>query len=164
MDTASASGKGNGGPARWSLRLFGGFELAARPGGENLTALGKRERVLLAALALSSNGRQPRRRLATLLWGDATDETALDNLRTCIWSLRKALGDAGRRVLVREGEDIVLDVTAFEVDALVPSAYGSIGTCRAGRGGEALHRRVPRRARHRQRGVRILAPRGGVAL
>lgn len=74
--------------------------------------------MLLASLALSPNGRQPRRKLATLLWGDATDETALDNLRTCVWSLRKALGDTEQRLIAREGEDIVLDVAAFEVDAL----------------------------------------------
>jgi hypothetical protein len=29
------------GRARWSLRLFGGLEVAARPGGEKLTALGQ---------------------------------------------------------------------------------------------------------------------------
>ncbi len=79
---------------------------------------GKRDRVLLAYLALSPNGRQPRRKLTTLLWGDATDETALDNLRTCVWNLRKALGDTEHRIVASEGEDIVLDVAAFEVDAL----------------------------------------------
>ena len=53
---------------------------------------GKRERVLLTYLALSPSCRQPRRKLTTLLWGDAADETTLDNLRNCLWSLRKALG------------------------------------------------------------------------
>src|SRR6185503_17884672 len=53
-----------------------------------------------------------------LLWSDASDETALDNLRVCIWSLRKALGDTEHRIIAREGEDIVLDAHAFEVDVL----------------------------------------------
>ena len=79
---------------------------------------GKRERVLLAYLALSPNYRQPRRKLVTLLWGDAADETTLDNLRNCLWNLRKALGDTEHRVVASDGEDIVLDAAAFEVDAL----------------------------------------------
>jgi len=93
MATASALDNGTEGPARWSFRLFGAFELNALPGGERLVVPGKRERVLLAYLALSPNCRQQRRKLATLLWGDASDETALDNLRTCVWGLRKALGE-----------------------------------------------------------------------
>ncbi|HMI97720.1 MAG TPA: BTAD domain-containing putative transcriptional regulator [Micropepsaceae bacterium] len=118
MNNASALGNGIEVRARWSLRLFGGFELGALPGGERVALPGKRERVLLAHLALSPNCRQPRRKLATLLWGDATDETALDNLRTCVWSLRKAFGDTEHRVIASEGDDIVLDAAAFEVDAL----------------------------------------------
>src|SRR5882672_6905027 len=99
MATASASDTAIEGPARWSLRLFGGFELGVLPGGERVAALGKRERVLLAYLALSPNCRQPRRKLTTLLWGDAADETTLDNLRNCLWGLRKALGDTEHGVL-----------------------------------------------------------------
>jgi TolB-like protein/DNA-binding SARP family transcriptional activator len=116
MDTAL--GKGIEGPARWSLRLLGGFELSTLLGGERVALPGKRERVLLAYLALSPNCRQQRRKLATLLWGDASDETALDNLRTCVWALRKALGDTDHRAIASEGEDIVLDAEAFDVDAL----------------------------------------------
>ena len=84
MDAASALDNGTEGLARWSLRLFGDFQLTERPGGEKVTLPGKRERVLLAYLALSPNGRQPRRKLVTLLWGEAADETTLDNLRTCV--------------------------------------------------------------------------------
>src|SRR5689334_15280676 len=102
--------------ARWSLRLFGGFDLLA--GGESIGSLGKRERVLLAFLALSPNGRAPRRKLATLLWGDATDEAATDNLRVCVFNLRKALGEAGSQVIASEGKDLALDPAAFDVDAL----------------------------------------------
>jgi TolB-like protein/DNA-binding SARP family transcriptional activator len=118
MNTASGLDNGIEGPARWSLRLFGGFELSALPGGERVALPGKRERVLLAHLALSPKGSQPRRKLAALLWGDATDETLLDNLRACIWKLRKALGDTEHRVIASNGEDIVLDAAAFDVDAL----------------------------------------------
>src|SRR6266446_4326356 len=118
MDTASASDSGIEAPARWSLRLFGGFELSVLPGGERVAALGTRERALLAHLAVSPKGSQPRRKLATLLWGDATDETLLDNLRTSLWRLRKALGDTEHGFIASDGEDIALDVAAFDVDAL----------------------------------------------
>ena len=115
MEITLASDHGTAKPARWSLRLFGGFEVSVLPGGERVTSLGKRERVLLACLALNPKG-QPRRKLAALLWGDATDETLLDNLRACVWKLRKALGDTEHRSIASEGEDIVLDGAAFEID------------------------------------------------
>src|SRR5258706_7867375 len=118
MDTASALNNGIEAAARWSLRLFGGFELGVFPGGERVASLGKRERVLLAYLALSPKGSQPRRKLAALLWGDATDETLLDNLRASIWKLRKALGDTEHGVIASDGEDVVVDAAAFDVDAL----------------------------------------------
>lgn len=117
-NAASVLGKGSEAPASWSLRLFGGFELSVLASGERVALPGKHERVLLAYLALSPNGRAARRKLATLLWGDATDETALDNLHTCEWSLRKVLGDTEHRVIASDGEDILLDVRAFDVDAL----------------------------------------------
>ncbi len=104
---------------RWSLRLFGGFELRTFPAGERVVLPGKRERLLLAYLALTRNGRQTRSKLALLLWGNGADETTADNLRTCLWSLRKVLGDTEHRVLASNGEDIVLDASCFDVDALV---------------------------------------------
>lgn len=103
---------------RWSLRLFGGFELGTFPTGQKVVLPGKRERALLAYLALSPKGRQPRRKLAALIWGDASDQTLLDNLRTCVWRLRKALGDTEHRLLASDDEDIVLDIAAFDIDAL----------------------------------------------
>src|SRR3979409_1880831 len=117
-DTASALDNGIEGAPRWSLRLFGGFELSTLPGGERVALPGKRERVLLAYLALSPKGSQQRRKLATLLWGDASDRPAPGELLTCVWALRKALGDTEHRVIASEGEDIVLDAAAFDIDAL----------------------------------------------
>ena len=105
-------------PLRWSLRLFGDFQLFNRVSGERMALPGKRERVLLAYLALSPDGRQPRRKLVTLLWGEAADETTLDNLRTAIFNLRKALGDSDHRIVASDDRDIVLDTCAFEVDVL----------------------------------------------
>jgi len=102
---------------RWSLRLFGGFELRS-PSGDRAPVPGRRERLLLAYLALTRNHRQTRAKLALLLWGNAANEMTVDNLRTCLWSLRKALGDAAHRVLSSDGDDIVLDATRFDIDAV----------------------------------------------
>jgi TolB-like protein/DNA-binding SARP family transcriptional activator/cytochrome c-type biogenesis protein CcmH/NrfG len=109
---------GSEAPVRWSLRLLGDFQLSERSNGEKVTLPGKRERVLLAYLALSPNGRQPRRRLVTLLWGEAADETTLDNLRTSVFNLRKALGDTERSIVASDDRDIVLDLSKLEVDVL----------------------------------------------
>ncbi len=94
MDTDSGLGNGSERTARWSLRLLGGFELKALPAGGAVTSPGKRERVLLAYLALSPKGRHERRKLVTLLWGDDADAGTLDNLRTCVWT-------CGRRSVIR---------------------------------------------------------------
>src|SRR5262245_60699885 len=118
MDAASAFGTGIDRSARWSLRLFGGFQLSESATGEKVALPGKRERVLLAYLALSPDGRQPRRKLVTLLWGGAADETTLDNLRTSVFNLRKALGDTEHAIVGSEDRDIVLDASAFEDDVL----------------------------------------------
>src|SRR5262245_31817654 len=112
------SDNGAEGRVRWALRLFGGFELSALPGGEKVAGLGKRERVLLAYLALNPKAREQRRKLTTLLWGDSADETTLDNLRNCLYGLRKSLGDGDHRMIASDGEDVVLDTAAFEIDVL----------------------------------------------
>src|SRR6185295_7334566 len=122
--SVSASREGVSSAPHWALRLLGGCELAVLPDKHRVALPGKRERVLLAYLALSPNCRQPRRRLAALLWGDMSDEAALDNLRNCLWVLRKALGDGEHRVLASTGEDIVLDIGSFDVDALSVRSLG----------------------------------------
>src|SRR5262245_24061257 len=114
---AESENRAEGGP-RWSLQLLGGFELKALAGGERVILPGKRERVALAFLAVSPNSRATRRKLTTLLWGDASDETTLENLRVCLWGLRKALGYEKHQVVVSDGKDIVLDASAFDVDVL----------------------------------------------
>src|SRR5262245_52604849 len=107
---------GNKSRACWSLRLLGDFQLIECVSGEKFALPGKRERVLLAYLALSPNGRQPRRKLVTLLWGEAADETTLENLRTSIFNLRKALGDSEHSINASEDRDIVLEAFSFAVD------------------------------------------------
>jgi TolB-like protein len=114
---SSNFGNSTDGQPCWSLRLLGGFAVAG-PGGEKAALSGKRERALLSYLALSPGCRASRRKLASLLWGDVSDDTALDNLRTSVWRLRRALGDADHRVIRSDGEDIALNAGLFNIDAL----------------------------------------------
>ena len=104
--------------SRWSLRLLGEFELVELDSGAKILLPGKRERVLLAYLAVHPKCRESRRKLTTLLWGEDSDETTLDNLRTCVFNLRRALGSSGSRVVASDGRDIALDLSAFDVDVV----------------------------------------------
>jgi len=63
------SGNGTKGPARWSLQLFGDFQLSQRLTGEKLAVPGKRERVLLGQSRL-----EPRLPPVAAEAGDATLE------------------------------------------------------------------------------------------
>ena len=100
---------------RWSLRLFGEVHLE-RPDGEVVNLSGRRERVLLAYLAMAPDFKESRRNLIGLLWGDRADSATLDNLRTCLWSLRKALDDQDHHLLLSEREWIRLDSDKLDVD------------------------------------------------
>ena len=111
-------GSGTPGGVRWALRLLGPFALTDIGAQLPVMPTRKRERLLLAYLALSPNCQARRRKLAALFWDEADENTSLDNLRVCLWSVRKALGDADHRVIASFGEDIVLDVSAFDVDVL----------------------------------------------
>ena len=116
MNSAASPQDGDKTAARWSLQLLGAFRLGGLDG-EPVPLPGKRERVLLAYLANAPNHRASRRKLATLLWGDGDDLTLLDNLRVCLWGLRKALNDTEHQVLISQDESISLDPRLFEVDA-----------------------------------------------
>jgi TolB-like protein/DNA-binding SARP family transcriptional activator len=116
MDQSSAGNSGATAEVKWVLRLLGPFGLTAPDSDEPAPLRGKRERALLAYLAVSPNFRASRRKLAALLWGDTDDDTTLDNLRVCIWRLRKGLGQ--HQIIASQGEDIVLDARSVEVDVL----------------------------------------------
>jgi len=70
--------------AAWQLRLLDGWRLAMD---EVVSAVGMRERRLLAVLAL--RGETARSRLAALLWPDAADGRAQGSLRAALWQLQR---------------------------------------------------------------------------
>src|SRR3954469_25060875 len=78
-----------------------------------------RARALLAWLAINP-GMHSRTQLAARFWPDVLDSSARASLRSAIWSLRRALGEAGESHLVatrdRVGlEDVQVDVRDFDV-------------------------------------------------
>src|SRR5436190_540952 len=64
----------------------------------------------------------PRTQLAARFWPDVLDSSARASLRSAIWSLRRALGEAGAAHLVATRDRVGLDdveVDVHAVDALV---------------------------------------------
>ena len=95
-----------------SLTLLGGFEARVRT---KAMTLPRKAQALLAYLALAGPPTHPRSKLAALLWSDAEEEDARNNLRQVLFRTRRALGTASR-VLTVDGELVGLDLTAVESD------------------------------------------------
>ncbi|HEX7040241.1 MAG TPA: AAA family ATPase [Trueperaceae bacterium] len=88
---AIGDGAVDGEGTRLEIRLLGGFAVAR--GGASVNIGSRAAQALLAYLALTAGARHRRERLAALLWPDASDESARQNLRNALWALRKALGE-----------------------------------------------------------------------
>ena len=101
----------------WTLKLFGEFHLSSHDGNA-VTALGRRDRAVLAYLALAPNKRESRERLATLLWSNRGDEQARHSLAQSTAAVRKALGDAEKTLVVSEASSLAIDWTQFDIDVL----------------------------------------------
>jgi len=78
----------------------------------------KKNRALLAYLAMHPEHSASREHLATMFWGDTPDKLARHNLRQCLASLRGELPPAASDLLVLEGDFVGLRSGAFGVDAL----------------------------------------------
>lgn len=105
-------------PVRLRLRLLGTLSLVY--GDRELPVATKKNRALLAILALSPRLQATRARLCGLLWGDRGEEQARSSLRQSLAVLRKELGDAEPLVLRTwddmvglAGENLEIDVVAF---------------------------------------------------
>src|SRR5262245_66232329 len=101
------------------LVLFGGFQ--ARADGRSVDIPGRKERALLAILALLPGERRSRDKLAALLWSDRGDKQAHDSLKSAISRLKKVLDSlhappivSDRECVALDREKITVDVAAFE--------------------------------------------------
>ena len=100
------------------LKLFGEFE-ASDKSGLPVTILAKKNRALLAMLALAPSCTMRRQRIATLLWSDRDETQARSSLRQALVALRKDLAGAGSEAFSFGEEQVRLDPSKVEVDALV---------------------------------------------
>src|SRR5215470_11301385 len=98
----------------FDLVLLGGFQ--ARAAGRVIDVPGRKERALLALLALPPGERRSRDRLAGLLWGDRGDKQAGDSLRQAILRLRRAFDPVQSLPLLADRGSICLDRAAVAVD------------------------------------------------
>jgi TolB-like protein/DNA-binding SARP family transcriptional activator/Tfp pilus assembly protein PilF len=94
--------------------MLGEFS-ACDEAGRLVAITSKKNRALVAVLALSPRLSASRDRLANLLWGDRDDEHARSSLRQSLAILRKELGEA--EALVISDETISLVAERTEVDA-----------------------------------------------
>ncbi len=96
------------------LVLLGGFQ--ARAGGQPVDVPGRKERALLAFLAMPPGEPRSRDRLCGLLWGDRGDKQAHDSLKQAVLRLRKSFELMHPLPVLADRASLVLDGTAIAVD------------------------------------------------
>jgi len=97
--------------------LFGGFE-ARFASGEAVVLGGRKSQALLAYLALNSGEVCRRDKLIGLLWSDRGESQARGSLRKALAEVRKALGGVDPVPLNTGRDEVFLDASAVEVDAV----------------------------------------------
>ncbi len=121
------------------LRLMGDFALG-RGAGHAVAIASRKNRALLAILALSPGQRAPRERLATLLWGEHDDQAARNSLRQALAGLRRELEAGGPSPLEQSDDQIMLRPGACSIDALAILEAAGSDNLDALRGAAALCR------------------------
>ena len=91
-----------------AIRVLGGLEIEA-PGE---TRLHRKAEAVAAFLAMQVGQSQTREKIVGLFWETSSEEQGRANLRQCLSTLRKRLGDA----LVADSEKVALDPSAVDVD------------------------------------------------
>ena len=100
--------------ASLELVLLGGFQ--ARAAGTSVDIRGRKERALLAVLALPPGELRSRDRLAGLLWSDRGNKQAHDSLKSAISRLKEVFGSLHPLPIVSERECVSLDREKVAVD------------------------------------------------
>jgi len=95
-----------------SLALLGGFAVHL-DSGEPCVLPTRKAQALLAYLAMPVGRSHSREKLTGLLWGDAPEAQARQNLRQTLTRLRRALGDA---VVVAQQDTVALQARTVNVD------------------------------------------------
>ena len=96
------------------LALLGGFQ--ARAAGQVIDVPGRKERALLALLAMAPGKSHSREKLAALLWSDRAEKQARDSLKQALLRLRKSFDPVHPLPLVADRESLSLDAAQVAVD------------------------------------------------
>jgi DNA-binding SARP family transcriptional activator len=113
----------------YALKLLGGFELLKGVEAANLTT--RKDRLLLAYLALNAGRPVTREKLASLLWADRGEEQARGSLRQALAAIRNALDGAGDATIVTSRESVTFAGGAVAVDASAFEAAARTDPARA---------------------------------
>jgi DNA-binding SARP family transcriptional activator len=119
--------------------VLGGFE-ARLASGAPLTLPAKKAQALLAYLAVRPGQSHHRNKLATLLWGEQSDDGARGNLRHALANLRRALAGASPHSLDIQGQTVVLQAAGVEVDVVTFERLAGEGTPQALQDAAELYR------------------------
>ena len=96
------------------LALLGRFQI--RVAGREIDVPGRKERALLAFLAMPPGEPRSRDKLCGLLWGDRSDKQAHDGLKQALYRLRSSFEPVRSLPLLADRTSLVLDPAAAAVD------------------------------------------------
>ena len=99
------------------LTLLGGFTLATDDS-RQLSLPTRKDRLLLAYLALSPGRSKARERLAGLLWSDRAEAQARDSLKQSLAGMRQVFRQAGPDPLRTDRDSVALEPDLIETDVL----------------------------------------------
>ena len=99
------------------MRLLGPFEIRG-VAGQQLSISAKKNRALLAALALAPSQSLPRERMTGLLWSDRGDAQARSSLRQALLGLRADLAGSEVAALHIDDDRASINLAHVGVDAL----------------------------------------------
>jgi class 3 adenylate cyclase/DNA-binding SARP family transcriptional activator/predicted ATPase len=109
------------------LKLLGGFS-ASLASGRAMELAGKKNRALLAYLALSRGKQHGREKLIALLWSDRGEAQARGSLRQALSTLKEALTESAPGALVLKGDSIGVEPEAVATDVAELEALAGSGS------------------------------------
>ena len=124
--------------ASLEIVLLGGFQV--RSAGQAIDVPGRKERALLAFLAMPPGEPRSRDKLAGLLWSERGDKQARDSLKQAILKLRKSFDSPRPQPIRADRESVTLDGGAVAVDVAEFERLIGAGTPEALARATALYR------------------------
>ena len=113
-----AEPQGDSNIEKLNLQLLGEFSLR-RGDGRPVAIASKKNRALLAILALSPGLHATREKLAYLLWGSRSEDAARNSLRQALAILRKEVNLLGQPLMDLHDDNVILRPEIITIDALM---------------------------------------------